>query len=674
MNIPNTFSVRGVIKYSLLTLVCLSWRSFAAEDENKIHQIGLLYSPNSIFSVHFRFTPDQGIEYKVDAHRNNQTAQVIGWSALGMRLQTDRAKGVSVAQVATDLSAELSLLRTTATSGQDNYHMLTGKQKNNRADFNQQVLVLESQIDGTAFNIEFRAYNDGIAFRYVLPQQSDLYTRVASESTTFNVGTAAEHWGQPYDEVSVYQPAYETFYKRFPAGTSATEKTNGTGWGFPSLYKTAEFWLLLHETNLDQNFHGSHLAPDAPKGVYRIAAPLQDEVLGLGSHQPSSVTPWQMPWRMIIIGTQLRTIFESNLVHHLAAPSAIEDKSWIMPGAASWSWWSDHSSSNDAEKLKQFIDLASAMHWPFALIDANWNTIGKSAMRELVEYANPRKVGLLFWYNSGGPHNVVTEQPRNLMDKRKIRQREFARIRSLGVKGVKIDFFQSDKQFIIKQYLEILEDAATEQLMVVFHGSTVPRGWQRTWPNLMSMESVRGAEFYTFSQQYGLMAPEHNTILPFTRNVVGSMDYTPVTYSAAAANRLTSDAHETALAIVFESGIQHLADNAETFNALPSRYKSLFKNLPAAWDESRLLHGAPGEDAVVARRAGTRWYIAGINGQKTAKKWTLNLNRLALSARNATLFFDDNKSGLSSSKVIIPQDDIFIVSVLPYGGFVLEIR
>ena len=236
--------------------------------------------------------------------------------------------------------------------------------------------------------------------------------------------------------------------------------------------------------------------------VYRIQFPDPNEGNGVGAigATHASSLPWVMPWRVVILGRSLGTIVESTLVTDLSAPCAVKDTSWIKPGRASWSWLSDHDSPQDCTKLKAFVDLAAQMGWEYSLVDANWNIMKNGTIHDLIAYARSKGVGLLLWYNSGGPHNSVTEQPRGTMDIRDVRRFEFERLKQWGIKGVKIDFFQSDKQDIMQLYLDILKDAADYQLMVYFHGCTLPRGWERTYPNLMTMEAVRGAECYSFDQ------------------------------------------------------------------------------------------------------------------------------------------------------------------------------
>jgi alpha-glucosidase len=626
-----------------------------------------LHSPSGRVEFDVRTTATGGLQYRV------MTAgrAAVNWSALGIVTAMFRADMFqqSDESVPTDLSQNLSFAKVETSAGSDDYTLVTGKRLKNSAAWRQLSLTFHNA-HGDLLRLDGRAYEDGAAFRYVLPEASNLYQWVTQENTTFAIGTGGRHWSQPYDFVTKYHPSYETAFVVNPTGT-ATDSKLGTGWSFPSLFQHDGLWVLLSESGLDASYQGSHLSPDAPNGVYTIAPPLKGESFGFGANYPASTLSWTMPWRVIIASGRLADIAESNLTFSLAPPAKFADTSWIEPGVAAWSWWSDHDSSRDLAKLESFIDLAAEMGWPYSLIDANWNTISDHAMQDLVAYAKVKKVGLIFWYNSGGRHNMVTEQPRNIMDDPVRRRAEFAKLSALGVKGVKVDFFQSDKQDIIRLYTAIMDDAAEFHLMVDFHGSTIPRGWQRTWPNLISMEAVQGAEFYTFPSDYDYahIAPWQNTVLPFTRNVIGSMDDTPVSFSRQWVKRVTTNAHEAALAVIFESGVQHMADGVAAFRALPTDWKAYFSKLPTAWDETRLLSGAPGEDVVLARRSGTNWYVAGINGEDKAKTVTPDLSHLAGIGHTATLLYDDGKGGFASRRW--SQSEGTTLPLAPYGGFVM---
>jgi alpha-glucosidase len=621
-------------------------------------------SPSGRTEFDMRTTPDGGLEYRVMLG----TRVAVSWSALGIVTAAFQADPLQQNDAATqvDLSRGLSLIKAETGSGSDDYTLVTGKRLDNSAPYRRLSLTFAGAHRST-LRIDARAYEDGVAFRYVLPQTNPLYQWVTHEKTSFAIGLGGRHWGQPYDYVSKYHPSYETSFIVSPTGT-ATDAKLGTGWGFPSLFEHDGVWVLLSETALDATYQGSHLEPEAPQGVYTVAPPLKDESFGFGANYPVSTLPWTMPWRVIVASDRLSDIAQSNLTFALAAPAKFSDTRWIEPGVASWSWWSDHASSRDMGKLKSFIDLAAEMGWRYSLVDANWNTIGGHAMEDLVAYAKARKVGLIFWYNSGGRHNMVTEEPRNIMSDPVLRRAEFAKLAALGVKGVKVDFFQSDKQDMIRLYADILDDAAEFHLMADFHGSTIPRGWQRTWPNLISMEAVQGAEFYTFPSDYDYAdtAPWQNTVLPFTRNVIGSMDDTPVSFSRQWNKRVTTNAHEAALAVIFESGIQHMADSVEAFRSLPPDWKTYFAELPTAWDETRLLRGSPGEDVVMARRSGARWYVAGINGENKSKSVTLDLSGIG---DTATFLYDDGRDGFASRRWSAAEDAA--LQLPPYGGFVM---
>jgi len=299
---------------------------------------------------------------------------------------------------------------------------------------------------------------------------------------------------------------------------------------------------------------------------------------------------------------------------------------WVRPGRGSWSWWSDSDSPRNPDRLRDFIDFAAEMGWEYSLIDANWNLMPEGTVESLVAYGAERNVGIFLWYNSGGAHNRVTEQPRDRMDTRDRRRQEMAWLASVGVVGLKVDFFQSDRASMNRMSLELLEDAAEFELLMNFHGITSPKGWHATWPHLLTTEGVlRGAEQYKFDPFFPQTAPRHHTVLPFTRNAVGPMDYTPITVGDQLFAHDTSNAHELALGVVFESGLQHPADSPEAYRALGEHALDYLRRLPAVWDEVRLLSGSPGDHVVLARRHDREWWIGGINGRERAIDVTLDL-------------------------------------------------
>jgi hypothetical protein len=257
------------------------------------------------------------------------------------------------------------------------------------------------------------------------------------------------------------------------------------------------------------------------------------------------------------------------------------------------------------------------------------------------------------------------------------RVEEFTKLNKLGVAGVKIDFFESEKQDMIKYYLDILDDAATFKMMVYFHGCIVPRGWARTYPNLMTYEGVRGAEWYNNGPEFTTTAPEHNTVLPFTRNVVGAMDYTPVTFTNSQYPHITSYGHELALSVVFESGFQHMADRPEGYYQLPDAAKTFLKEVPNAWDDTKLLDGYPGKDIVIARQKGNAWYIGGINAEsRSEKRRTLNFNFLPEGVKYKLTLISDGQHDkeFSTKYMVVDKSSSVEVKMLRRGGFAASLK
>jgi len=549
----------------------------------------------------------------------------------------------------------------------ESYQMPHGKRHDHLSGGREQVLSFANAA-GARIDVILRAHDDGAALRYRFPETDATRRVVVGEATGFHVPTGSTGWLMPQQEAAQYGPAYEDFFQEVSAGTPAP---SADGWAFPALFRTpANKWLLLTEAALDDGYCGSHLAASSTDGTYRVKFPDMKEGWGIGAVEPASTLPWTMPWRVVIVGDAATRILESDLILDLSPPAS-GDWSWVKPGRAAWSWWSKSDSPKHAEQLNAFTDLAAEMGWEYALVDANWNLMQSGTIDDVVAHARVKGVGLLLWYNSGGPHNIVTEAPRDRMTTKEARRAEFARLREWGVKGVKVDFWHSDKQDRIQQYRDVLRDAAEFHLLVDFHGSTIPRGWSREFPNLVSMEAVFGAEQYKARVEMSKNGPRHNTILTFTRNVVGPMDYTPVTFSDSKFPHTTTDAHELALSVIFESGVQHFADSVESYRSLPDAPKQFLRDVPAAWDDTRAIAGTPGRAVLVARRAGAVWYVAGISGQDAADVMKLPLGFLGAGAWQLTLIRDgaDDRTFDASTRPATARDTIE-VQVRAHGGFV----
>lgn len=484
---------------------------------------------------------------------------------------------------------------------------------------------------GDRMAITFRVYDDAVALRYEVADRRP-ETRILEDHTEFAFAAPGKAWIQPHDLPGYAQPAYEAPYSN---GVDIGHDAPVPSWNVPALFETGGRWVLLAEADAAPGDYGAHLRPTGGL-TYQIAMPQPSEGMSTAPAGEPARFPWRSPWRVIVVAEDLAGIVETDAITHLAASSQLADVCWVRPGRVSWSWWSDHTSPRDPAALAEYVDLSAEFGWEYTLIDANWDEIPPLELERVIRRAHDAGVGVFLWYNSGGSNNEVTERPRDRMEDPERRKQEFAWLADLGVAGVKVDFFHSDRAEMIGRYLAIAGDAAEVGLMVNYHGSTVPRGWERTWPNIMTMEAVRGAEQYAFDPRYPDTAVWHNAILPFTRNVIGPMDYTPVTFSDQQFPHRTTNAHELALAVVYESPLQHFADSAESYRSLPAPVKRFLMTVPATWDETRFLAGYPGELAVVARRSGDRWFVGAIGGP---------------SAQSVTVSFDFI-SGVASAELI----------------------
>lgn len=512
--------------------------------------------------------------------------------------------------------------------------------------------------------IELAASDEGVAFRYRFTQNSSDVRVVESELTGFALPLDATGWMQPYHAAGPYTPAYEDFYFNVsPGDPPPNSRAKAVGWAFPALFQVpgASTWVLITEAGTDASYCACHLAPDCAGGVYRIALPKADETTQGHTNQfgpePRFTLPWTMPWRVMILGKSAGDISTSTLVTDLSAPSRIADTSWIKPGRASWAWWSYPNGPDTTNLFDEFTDFAAKMGWKYTLFDAGW---WKAGLKPISAYALSKGVRPLAWNYAGDFYDP---------EKRKEKLDEMA---AAGVVGIKVDFWCSDRQEAIAAQQGLLRDAAARKMVVNLHGCTIPRGWQRTWPNLLSTEAVLGNENYFYTPRYTEKAAELDTVLPFTRNVAGPMDATPVACSPKRYDRTTTAAFELATALIFTSGIIHYADKPEFFESLPPQALQVFRDAPARWDETKCLIGEPGKIAVFARRHGQSWFIAGINGTDGALPVNLNLSAFKKFPHRLVIAEGENAK-MQVTVVPLGDSDQWRHQIPPRGGFILRL-
>jgi hypothetical protein len=612
-----------------------------------------LSSPDGHISVSVTAAPSGALTYAV----SRDGKPVILPSPLGLQLQ------------GADLATRLSIASTSPVKPvKDSYELAVGKKRKITYAANEQVYTVRNA-QGQAMDLALRVSNDGVAFRYLVRDASLPNKKFLREATAFSFDQSAKAWLQP---MSVAQtgwmntnPAYEEHYQReIAVGTKAP---TAAGWVFPALFRTGDTWVAITEANMDGSFHASRLEAESPGGRYKLGLPAEPEVFTNGALLAETKGELVTPWRIIALGS-LRTIVESTLGTDLAAPAIAVDKANIQPGHASWSWALLKDDGTVFDVQKKFIDYAADMRWDYTLVDADWDRkIGDAKMRELVAYAAKKNVGILVWYNSSGAWNKTEYSPKGQLLTREQRAREFARLREMGIKGVKIDFFAGDGQSMIAYYVDILNDAAKAGLSVNFHGATLPRGWSRTYPNLMTAEAVRGFEFTTFFQADQDAVVRHAAMLPFTRNLFDPMDFTPTAFAdIPKIERKTRNGFELAESVLFLSGIQHFAETPEGMASVPAYVKGFLQALPRSWDETRFVDGYPGRHVVIARRAGNTWYVAGLNADDLEKPVELDLSFMGKT--KGTLITDGKGEREFSQSQL--KGGKHKISIKAHGGFV----
>ncbi|WP_084383926.1 glycoside hydrolase family 97 protein [Halalkalicoccus paucihalophilus] len=639
----------------------------SASASTEIHGSGTVTSPNGSIQATVEMGPSQRLDDDLPSGRvasltvNYDGTTVIEPSPLGITTY--------VGQFVTSLSLEDTTVKTIKQQ-----YETVGGDKSGQQTLHARLGTLTFGSPNGSLQLELLVSNEGIAYRYQLPGEGHIL--VDKEVSAFQIPEGSTAWLHSYNN------RYESVWE----GTDVAS-ASGT-FGFPGLFEvTDDAYTLLTEANVDGNYCASHLAVNGEDGRMGDDAPREESLVGEENDRDEiipeneefdydenprlfelrfagqegyglptivdSSLPLETPWRVALIG-DLSSIVESNLVAALSEPPQVNDTSWITPGIVDWSWWSDGDSPRDLEIQKQYVDYAAEQGWEYTLVDRGWR---REWMPELVDYANDRDVEILVWM-------VWTD----LNTERK-RETLFSRLKSWGVSGVKIDYMDSDRQQRMQWYDEVLAATADHELLVNFHGSTLPKGRRRTWPHLLTSEAIYGAEQYKWEE----VPASHNVVLPFTRNVVGPMDYTPVTFSATGDNAETTIGHELALSVVFQSDLQHFADSIESYQEYPLAEQFL-SEVSAVWDETTFVSGTPEEEATLARCDGDQWFVGSITAGDSQ---TVNLLLSFLpddQQYTMRLISDaDDGTALTSREQTVTADETVSVDIAENGGFVARL-
>jgi len=642
-------SILSVILISLMFSVCIK------PDKKSVS------SPDGAISVTFKINEGGTPSYQINYHGT----PILENSQLGLlREDEDFSSGLKFKSVSK------------ITPIFDKYSLLHGKKKKVTYQANRLTYHL-SNVNGTKIDIVFQVSNDGVVFRYVFPDKSNEIRKISRELTSFTFPEGTTGWLQPRAKSKTgwnqVNPCYEEHYWQDTLLSSLP--LNDSGWVFPALFKYDKYWISLTETWPERNYCGSHLNKGKNSSELVIGFPEPTEGFTNGTVYPESKLPWSTPWRVITIGENLGILAESTLGTDIAKPMVLDDIDYVKPGRASWSWVLLKDPSVNFKVQKEFIEYASEMNWEYCLIDVGWDTtIGWTGIKELADMAAQKNIGLILWYNSAGDWNTVPFHPKDLLLTSESRNKEFARLKELGIKGIKVDFFGGDGQSMMAYYIDILEDAHKYRLMVNCHGATLPRGLQRTYPNLVSMEAIRGLEYATFGQETADKVPGKSTIIPFTRNIFDPMDFTPVCFTEYDNNtRITGNGAELAQAVLFLSGIQHYAETPSGMVTVPNYVKEMMREIPVSWDESRFIDGYPGKYIIMARKAGKIWYVAGINAEKTEKKLQFHLP-FKVSGPALLITEGDSLRSFRKDEFLLRSDNSIDLNVKANGGFVLKMK
>ncbi len=579
-----------------------------------------------------------------------------------------------------DFSSGMSLEKNVSTNKIDETYELASIKKSKVRYVANEAVFSFTQQGKTIYDVIFRISNNDVAFKYKMyPQGETLSCVVEQEATGFvfpdGTTTFLCPQSKPMGGFARTSPSYETSYT---ADDAAGKNGWGEGYTFPCLFRNGDNgWVLVSETGVNGGYCASRLLGHKG-GTYTIGFPQEGEANGNGTASPGIALPGETPWRTITVGKTLAPIVETTVPFDVVKP-LYQAKGEYTYGKGSWSWIIGMDGSTNYKEQLRYIDFSAAMGYQSVLVDALWDKqIGRDKMEELAKYGKDKGVALYLWYNSNGYWNDAPQTPRGIMNNAIARRKEMRWMQSIGIRGIKVDFFGGDKQMTMQLYEDILSDANEYGLLVIFHGCTLPRGWERMYPNFASSEAVLASENLHFSQGSCDNEAFNATLHPFIRNTVGSMDfggsalnkYYNADNAPRGSRRVTSDVYALATAVLFQSPVQHFALAPNNLTDAPSWAIDFMKEVPTTWDEVRFIDGYPGKYVILARRHGDKWYIAGVNAQKETLKLKVNLPMFS-NGEKVRLFSDDKALQGSVKQIEIGKKQELQLTIPCNGGVLI---
>ena len=577
-----------------------------------------------------------------------------------------------------DFSTGLTFLSESKKQIEENYYLPNGKTSRIHYLANELTVSYLNKNKDT-LQVLFRVSNNDIALAYRLASPKQTHCTIKRELTGFNFPAHTTTFITPQapsgEGWMKTKPSYEEEYtNEEPIGTPSKYRL---GYTFPALFHLGNTgWVLLSETGVTSRYAGTRLSEGNQEGLYTIAFPEKEENGGMGDNTVTSNLPLITSWKTITVGETLKPIVETTSAYNGMKPVYTASQPY-KPGRSTWSWilWQDESCNYKDQQI--FIDLAAEMGYEYILIDALWDKqIGYENMPSLIAYAQSKGVDVILWYNSNGAWNDAPQGPKQRMDTAPARQKEMAWMKSLGVKGIKVDFFGGDKQTTMKLYEDILTDANQYGIFVVFHGTTLPRGWERIYPNHMGSEAALVSENLVFSQDFANKEAYTSTMLPFIRNAVSAMDFGPVFFNKRFSKqadkgtiRKTTDAFQLATSILYQSPVQHFGITPNNIQEQPEYVINFMKKIPTTWDETRFIDGYPGKYCVMARRFGSKWYIGATNASNSLQSYTLSLPWLT--GKEVTVLFDHKDRSVGFKTAKIDKKGLLKIELENLGGCVI---